>query len=641
MASKSDGLKGELRSRKAPQNGGNSQAPLPCTPLRMKKMDGVTIVEAEEMDVNKVMNTFSSPFVSPCVTKNPRKKPWHPQLMRASTDLHLSSQPSMLSMGAHKQDFRGFMNLAAIALIFMNLRLVLENILKYGILFSLRGDVSRNWDKSWPALLTAVLVSVLSPTLTWLIEASRYRFKLSTSTTSFFHVLLVVVMFSVPLSLIWFTDAAIGSAFVLAFVCVISTMKLISYGHVSTDIAKLGGNVIRFSHGPIVALEPGTDPTTLAADVYQCAFNDHVALLRRIQTDAMVKLARFQLGDADASIAHVQSPVVFVAASDVMESGKAQDEDDSNSNLSGSWGFDRAVHQKAALTPIYSTRLMAGVSAVYSVDKDDSSGTITIELLDLPPAPERMTFTIKPYEPSFFHAVYYFLAPTLVFQLSYPRTPRVRLGFVLRRFLELIFVSVVLLFMADQYVRPTLTNSIAHIQSGAILPLLERVLKLAVPNLVMWLLIFYAIFHSYLNLLAELLRFGDRLFYRDWWNSADMGEYWRLWNRPVHDWLAKHIYCVATRHGVSSNVAKLLVFLVSALLHEVLISIPCHMVGYYAFLGMLAQVPSVYFSQLLNKIVKNPVIGNVMFWCTLPLIGQPVLILLYWYQYFQTHGLGA
>jgi len=43
---------------------------------------------------------------------------------------------------------------------------------------------------------------------------------------------------------------------------------------------------------------------------------------------------------------------------------------------------------------------------------------------------------------------------------------------------------------------------------------------------------FYVYFHLYLNLFAELLRFGDRVFYRDWWNSSEVSAYWRLWNTP-------------------------------------------------------------------------------------------------------------
>lgn len=40
---------------------------------------------------------------------------------------------------------------------------------------------------------------------------------------------------------------------------------------------------------------------------------------------------------------------------------------------------------------------------------------------------------------------------------------------------------------------------------------------LQVPNHLIWLLFFYAIFHSGLNITAEVLQFGDRTFYKDWW----------------------------------------------------------------------------------------------------------------------------
>lgn len=38
-----------------------------------------------------------------------------------------------------------------------------------------------------------------------------------------------------------------------------------------------------------------------------------------------------------------------------------------------------------------------------------------------------------------------------------------------------------------------------------------------VPNHLIWLIFFYWFFHSSMNFVAELLRFGDREFYRDWW----------------------------------------------------------------------------------------------------------------------------
>lgn len=64
----------------------------------------------------------------------------------------------------------------------------------------------------------------------------------------------------------------------------------------------------------------------------------------------------------------------------------------------------------------------------------------------------------------------------------------------------------------------------------------ERLLKLAIPNHVIWLINFYLIFHSLLNAIAEILRFADREFYLDWWNAESIQYFWKTWNTPVN-WL--------------------------------------------------------------------------------------------------------
>jgi hypothetical protein len=37
---------------------------------------------------------------------------------------------------------------------------------------------------------------------------------------------------------------------------------------------------------------------------------------------------------------------------------------------------------------------------------------------------------------------------------------------------------------------------------------------------------------------------------QDWWNATTVGEYWRLWNQPVHKWMLRHVYFPLIRHGV-------------------------------------------------------------------------------------------
>ena len=64
----------------------------------------------------------------------------------------------------------------------------------------------------------------------------------------------------------------------------------------------------------------------------------------------------------------------------------------------------------------------------------------------------------------------------------------------------------------------------------------------------------------------------------------------------------RHLYKPLLSRGYTTFKASFLVFLVSALLHEYLVSVPLRMFKYYAFLGMLLQV-----NFLFNKhIVQGP-----------------------------------
>jgi hypothetical protein len=76
-------------------------------------------------------------------------------------------------------------------------------------------------------------------------------------------------------------------------------------------------------------------------------------------------------------------------------------------------------------------------------------------------------------------------------------------------------------------------NALVYLKNDDYLNIFERILKLAIPNIYVWILMFYANFHCYLNLLAELTYFADRVFYKDWWNSLYLDEYWRTWNLVI------------------------------------------------------------------------------------------------------------
>lgn len=206
-----------------------------------------------------------------------------------------------------------------------------------------------------------------------------------------------------------------------------------------------------------------------------------------------------------------------------------------------------------------------------------------------------------PYNLTYRDLYYFVLAPTLCYELNYPRTKAINRAFLLRRLVEVLFLFQLELALCQQWIVPTLQKAIApihHLEGGR---MLERLLRLAIPNHFMWLIFFYCFFHSVLNLLAEILRFADREFYRDWWNSETIVYFWQAWNIPVHKWCLRHVYKPVLSVGCSKKTAQVIVFLLSAFFHEYLVSVPLHVFRLWAFSGMVAQIPLSLFTEWITK----------------------------------------
>jgi len=235
-----------------------------------------------------------------------------------------------------------------------------------------------------------------------------------------------------------------------------------------------------------------------------------------------------------------------------------------------------------------------------------------------------------PQNLKFRNLLYFMLIPTLCYRLEYPRSSSIRWGFLIRRIFEGVFLSVLIVAIVEQYVVPLVHSSFKPSQGFDILIFTERLLKLSVPNLYVWLMGFYVFFHIYLNILAEITRYGDRLFYRDWWNSTSLAYYWRTWNMPVHAWMLIHVYAPILSHGYSKASAYFACFFVSAVFHELVIAVPFQLVKMWSFFGIMAQIPLI----IITSGFRGNQMGNVMFWFSI-VLGQPFLVLMMyraWYE---------
>lgn len=171
---------------------------------------------------------------------------------------------------------------------------------------------------------------------------------------------------------------------------------------------------------------------------------------------------------------------------------------------------------------------------------------------------------------------YFWWAPTLIYQPVYPRTSTIRWPFIAKRLAELSSLSMFIWLASAQYAAPLLHNSLTKIASRDLPSILERLMKLSTISLIIWLAGFFAVFQSALNALAEIMRFGDREFYTDWWNSPSVGTYWRTWNKPIYHFMKRHIYAPLVGRGWSPSAASAWVFVFSGVLHELLVGVPTH-----------------------------------------------------------------
>ncbi|KAL2123887.1 hypothetical protein VTJ04DRAFT_252 [Mycothermus thermophilus] len=247
------------------------------------------------------------------------------------------------------------------------------------------------------------------------------------------------------------------------------------------------------------------------------------------------------------------------------------------------------------------------------------------------PYPQNITFS---------NLVYFWWAPTLVYQPAYPRTEKIRWGFVAKRVGEVICLSAFIWILSAQYATPVLRNSLDKIATLDVVAITERLLKLSTVSLIIWLAGFFALFQSFLNALAEVMRFGDREFYEAWWNSESLGVYWRTWNKPVYQFFRRHVYSPMRSRGWSHMAASTAVFFVSAVLHELLVGVPTHNLIGVAFLGMFLQLPLIMLTSRLER-WKSPngrLLGNVIFWVSFTILGQPFGELMYFYAWQAKYG---
>ncbi|KAI9357253.1 MBOAT, membrane-bound O-acyltransferase family-domain-containing protein [Zopfochytrium polystomum] len=237
----------------------------------------------------------------------------------------------------------------------------------------------------------------------------------------------------------------------------------------------------------------------------------------------------------------------------------------------------------------------------------------------------------------FTHYLYFLFCPTLLYRTSYPRTPFVRWSRVISHFMECAFIILYIYILFKRFLFPSIRVPLQSNQDDLKVFLLMTFNSMF-PSMVLFVFGFFGFLHCWLNLWAELLQFGDREFYRDWWNSYSFAEYYRKWNGVVYDWLFTYAYlefvaCLESMNFKQHHARMLgavFVIEVSAIIHEFILA--CALGYFFPLLLLMYGGPGLIFTHL-NRSRSRSRVENIFVWAML-LIGCGLLVTLYAREYY-------
>ncbi|XP_039623724.1 sterol O-acyltransferase 1 [Polypterus senegalus] len=243
---------------------------------------------------------------------------------------------------------------------------------------------------------------------------------------------------------------------------------------------------------------------------------------------------------------------------------------------------------------------------------------------------EKSNLTVMPQISQY---LYFLFAPTLIYRDNYPRNPVIRWGYVGTKFLQVLGCLFYVYYVFMRLCIPQFRN--ISLQPFNLKVTVLCVFNSILPGVLILFLAFFAFLHCWLNAFAEMLRFADRMFYKDWWNSTSFANYYRTWNVVVHDWLYYYAYRdFLWIFGKRFRAAAMLsVFTVSAVVHEYALAICFGF--FYPVLFCLFMCFGMLFNFILHDRRKGP-IWNVIMWTSL-FLGQGVLLCLYSQEWYAHH----
>jgi sterol O-acyltransferase len=247
-----------------------------------------------------------------------------------------------------------------------------------------------------------------------------------------------------------------------------------------------------------------------------------------------------------------------------------------------------------------------------------------------PPAIQLPQINILNWSQEVQRYTYYLFTPTLIYRDSYPKLDRSirwkNLSIHLFNFFGAIIYTA-LIFKA--FCVPEFQSASKNIRNtqAVILSWFRAML----PGTMVFLLLFFAVMHSWFSIWAEVLNFADRKFYDDWWSAKDFGTFYRKISVIVYEWLHTYVFLDLQRFSrgvVGTFSARLIVFLLSGLITELIIDLALGF--FFPYIFIIIAGPGSFMITMNNKGSR---FYNVIVWVLL-IIMMGLIMMLYSLEYY-------
>ncbi|CAG9326482.1 unnamed protein product [Blepharisma stoltei] len=237
---------------------------------------------------------------------------------------------------------------------------------------------------------------------------------------------------------------------------------------------------------------------------------------------------------------------------------------------------------------------------------------------------------IKDFAKELKRYTFFLFVPTLIYRDSYPKIDKSirwkNLGVHVFDFFGSI-VYTTLIFKA--FCVPTFKEAANNLKDPSKLIISWIVSML--PGTFVFLLLFFAVMHSWFSIWAEILNFADRKFYDDWWNSSDFGTFYRKVSVILYEWMHCYVFIDLMRFSnefIGQKLARYTVYLLGGICCELVIDLS---LGFFSpFLFILISGPGLY---MISMKAKTSRLYNVLVWAML-IIVNGLIIMLYSLEYY-------